>query len=251
VTTAPPVEDRRYSIEGRDLGYPTEFRDGQSMMGAFLVSAKALDRLLADSPFTPAVVVPRRGLVSLSCVHYTDTDCGEYDEIALATFVELPDQQSRLPYLPVWRRIAGGEIASHSWRLAVTTELSCQAGLRMWGFPKTVEDLSYGIDDGTACMTWRADGTDVLRFSVPARGERTSGPVSPPVYSVFEGAPHVGHLTQNYRGVGYHRRGVRLELGDHPVADELRGLGVGPRPVMGVWNGHLQFEMGAPRRVGD
>lgn len=245
MTVTPDRESRRFEIEGHDLGYPAEFRDGSSLVGLFLVSSRRADELLAGSGFRAAEVLPRRSVVSLNCVHYTDTDCGSYDEVAFAAFVR-SGEPSRVPYLPTWRRVVAGDVASHSWRLAVTSRLSRDAGIRMWGFPKTVEDLRYEVEDGQAAMSWHADGGEALRFSVPARGRRTTGPISPPVYSVHEGRPHVGYLTQSYTDVGYHVRGARLELGDHPAAAELRRLGVRRRPLLAVWNGHLHFRMSAP-----
>jgi hypothetical protein len=41
----------------------------------------------------------------------------------------------------------------------------------------------------------------------------------------------------------------RLSLGDHPVADELRSLGLPKRPLLSAWMGRLAFEMSAPEKL--
>lgn len=226
---------------GHQLAYPTEFRDGSSIMGLFVVPTSAARSRLAGTGFTPAEIAPGRTVLSLACVHYTDTDCGNYDEVAMALFVNSPG------YLRTLRRIASGSIGAHSWRLAVTSEASRRCGLEMWGFPKTLEDLRWEVSGGTASMSWHDGDVEVLRFSVPATGSRTPATISPPVYSLMDGKPHIGFLTQRSSGVGYHRRGVSLSLGDHPVAHELREIGLPRAPLVGVWNDHLHFTMSAPR----
>lgn len=243
---------QRFSIEGTDLGYPTSFRDGSSMMAAFAVPITAATRLIADSGFTPAQVLPRRAALSLNCVHYVDTDCGTYEEVALALLVDDPSDEgtptglaSRIPGLRTWRDLIGGRIGGYSWRLGVSTTLSRDCGLKMWGFPKVVGDVRFERRDATAEMSWIQDGELVLRYGAPATGTRAPKRTSSAVYSVHQGVPHVGHLTQRYTGVGYHLRGGTIELGPHLFADELRSLGLPQRPLISIWNEHLQFKMSA------
>ena len=238
-----------FEIEGHRLGYPTRFRDGSSMMAMFLASSARTQRLIAsDSPFTVSEIAPGRAVVSINCVHYTDTDCGQYEEIAISVFVEpMGTTPHRFPYPATIRRIAGGDVASYTWVLGVNTTLSRDCGIQMWGFPKRLAELHYSRAANRARMAWRDRGSTVLELAVPTTGSRQSGPMAPPVYSMISGGPHVSHLHQTYRGVGYHRRGVQFVLGDHPIADELRGIGLSRRPVLAVSNAHLDFEMSAPR----
>ncbi len=243
---------RTFEIDGRQLGYPTEFRDGRSAQGLFLVDAGVASGLIAESGFRVAEVAPGRGVLSLNCVDYLDTDCGTYLETALAFFVDKPGTAtSRGPgrYLRTVQDVVRGDIASFTWTLQVTTVLSEQAGIQMWGFPKTIEDISLDTTGGNAAFSLRMDGRQVFRYSVRMGGARTPPPLASPVYSIFEGAPHLGVLTQRYSDCGYRVRGGTLELGDHPMADRLRELKVGARPLLAVWAGHLAFSMSAPRRL--
>lgn len=247
---------QRFTIEGHDLGYPTSFREGSSMMATFAVPIAAATRMIADSGFVPAQVLPRRAVLSMNCVHYVDTDCGTYEEVALAILVDDPSSvagptgfASRIPGFRTWRSLIDGTIGAHSWRLGVSTTLSRDCGLQMWGFPKVVGDLTFNRDANRAEMTWIQDGDLVLRYSGPATGSRAPKEISPAVYSIHEGSPHVGHLTQRYTGVGYHLRGGKIDLGPHRFADELRELGLPCRPLISIWNEHLDFEMSAPHQI--
>jgi len=240
---------RRFEIEGQTLGYPAEFRDGSAALGLFVVPAPAANALIADSGFEVARIAPGKAIFSLSCVHYGDSDCGVYEEIALSFFVKKMVQVRRLPYFSTWMDIKRGHIASYTWRLPVTSKLAMDAGVYMWGLPKTIENIEYENAGGQATFTWRSEGRKVLSYSVEARGTRQPTTISPPVYSIFEGSPHVSYLTQTYRDTGYKFRGGELKLGDHPITDELRGLGLPRRSLIATWNGHLHFQMSAPEKL--
>jgi len=243
--TTCPNQSGSFSIEGHRLTLPAQFRSGSSMTGIFVVPTAGIRPHLAETGFAPAEIAPGRALIGLNCVHYTDSDCGSYEEIAFTAFIRRHDGPAvRVPYACTLRDLIGGDIGSFAWRLAVTTTLSRDAGLQIWGFPKTVEDLAYDQGSGTATMTWRDQGHEVLRFAVPTAGTRTPREIAPPVYSMLNGVAHVGRLTQTYRNVGYHRSGATLTIGaGHPAAEELRSIGLPKRPLIAVSNGALSFTM--------
>ncbi len=118
----------------------------------------------------------------------------------------------------------------------------------MWGFPKTVEEIEYERSEERARFSLRMDGHDVLSYGVRPHGKQRRR-VEAPVYSVFEGAPHVSILSQEYEEVGFRFGSGKLTLGDHSLADQLRSLGLPRRPLASTWMGRFQFEMGAPQKL--
>lgn len=243
--------NRRFNIEGKELGYPTHFEKGSSSFGLFLVSAREANSLIKESGFQVEEIFPGRAAMSLSCVHYIDTACGAYEEIALAFFVKQrgKKKQFRIPFLSGWKDILRGDIPSYTWCLPVSSTMSRDCGIDMWGFPKTLERIDYELSDDRTTSTWMIDGEVVLGYSVPAKGDKHPATVSPPVYSVFEGKPHVSYLTQHYSDVGYHLAGAELFLGDHPAADKFRELGLPKKPLFAMFNGQLTFDMSAPEAL--
>jgi len=214
------------------------------------VDADQANARIADTGFEVARAAPGKAILSLTCVHYTDTDCGEYEEIAMGFFVEKPGHQARrVPYLGTWSDVLRSRVGSYTWALQVTTVLSQQAGLQMWGFPKTVEEIDFERTQDRACFTLRMGGEEVLRYSVRAQGRQQPAPTTSPVYSIYEGAQHVGHLRQHFRDVGVRPGGGRLELGSHPLARQLHDLGLRRRPLIATWMGHLDFSMSAPEKL--
>ena len=247
---------RQFEIEGRTLGYPAVFEDACSAVGLFVVQAEAAQALIDASGFEVAPILPGRALLSLSCVHYRESVCGRYDEISLGFFVRKAGRDKReqsgasaLPYLGTWFDIARDEAATFVWKLPVTTRLANDAGVRMWGFPKTVEKIDFALRDGRAEFALRIDDQAVLRYSVPARGKRRGPRSASHVYSIFEGAPCVTRLGHRYEEMGMGLRTGRLELGGHPVAEQLRHLGVGARPLLASWMGRLRFDVGPPEKL--
>jgi hypothetical protein len=241
-------KDRVFSLEGKELRYPTRFLDGSSSMGIFSVSASVADELIADSGFKTARIAPGKAALSIICVHYTDTQCGAYEEIAMAFFVQRRGRQARwaIPYLSTLWDVIRGNIASYTWCLPVSSTLSRDCGIFMWGFPKTLERIDYQRDETRTQSSWMIDDEVVMSYSVPANGEKDASEISPPVYSLLEGKPYVSYLTQRYTQVGHHGRDGILKLGKHAAAEPLRRLGLPKKPMIAAFNGHLEFEMSHP-----
>ena len=241
---------RRFEIEGESLGFPSLYPDGSSAVGLFMVSSAAAQALIRESGFEVAELLPGRAAFSLACVHYRESDCGVYNEISLAFFVKPKHgRPSRIPYLGTWLDIARGDAATHVWKLPVTTKLANDAGVLMWGFPKTIEEIDFERIDGRAVFTLRIDGREVLSYSVAASGGRHQPRSAAAVYTLYEGAPQVTFLESECHEVGVRAGGGRLSLGDHPVADELRGLGLPRRPVVSTWMGRTSFWVGPPQKL--
>jgi hypothetical protein len=244
------AQGRRFDIEGKRLGYPALFQDGSSAVGLFSVPSSGARELIGDSGFEVAELWPGRAAFSLACCHYRESDCGVYNEIAMAFFVKPKHgRSSRVPYLGTWLDFIRNRAATHVWKLPVTTRLANDAGVLMWGFPKSVEEIDFDVTGGRATFRLRMDGSEVLTFSVPARGTRRQPRRASAVYTIYEGAAHVTYLDNECSGVGVSFAGGRLTLGEHPVSEQLRGLGLPRRPLLSSWMGRFSFEVGAPERL--
>ncbi len=240
---------RRFEIEGHDLGYPTKFHDGSSIAAIYIVNSRVAGELIAESGFEIAEIAPGRGLMTLTGVHYTDTECGAYEEMAMAFFVEKVGQRKGLRYLRTWADLLRGEIASFTWKLQVTTRLSQYAGIEMWGFPKTLESIEYEHADGAARFRLEMDGEETLSLCVATGDSYQPKPISSPVYSIFEGSQHVSWLSQSYRDSKVVLGGGELQLGSNHLAQDLRRLGLPRRALLATWNGHLAFSMTSPEKL--
>ena len=214
-----------WTIEDRTVTLPVVVRDATSVFATFLVPARAVQRLLPPQ-LTPLQAIPGRAACTIVGVDYRDGDLGAYHEVGVCFLLRPPG--SRLDVLAMARNRAPAYIH----RLPVTTSFSCEAGRHIWGFPKDVMDIDFEDDGRTRTVTLRDDGRLVLRLTAPRGGRRRFAGADLQAMGSWGGPLRTtpSHLAGEGVKAGF--RAGRLELGDHPIADELRILGLPKRPLV-------------------
>jgi hypothetical protein len=214
---------------------PVQVRDASAGTVLFDVDAQAAQALLPEA-FEVAQTSPGRANLAIALVDYRDNDLGAYLEIGLILFV---------------RPKAGGEEGNFIVHLPVDQEFTCEAGCRIWGFPKTVEQIDREDADGATTWTLRMDGELVLRLTMP-RGGSDEAPAMPMTsYTVLDGVPHATAFSQWGSGsqLVMGGEGVSLELGSHPISKELASLGLPSEPVISTWTEQMKATFETPRAV--
>jgi acetoacetate decarboxylase len=219
-----------WTIEDHEVTLPVEVREATSLFATFLVPARAVQRVLPPG-LTPLQAIPGRAVCTIVAVDYRDGDLGAYHELGVCFL--LRPAGSRLDLLAMARNRAPAYIH----RLPVTTSFSCEAGRRIWGFPKTVMDVRLSGD--TCTLT---DGErHVLTLSAPVDGGRERSFRDQDIQAVgaCDGTALLTHGRMGGSGVRMKLRGGRLTLGNHALADELRALGLPKRPLAAGSIAHL------------
>jgi hypothetical protein len=221
-----------YEIEGRTVTLPCVVRDAASGTALYMVSATEAQRLV---PAAFEVLEPAPGLTQLSLlmVDYRDNDLGDYNEVGIVFFV----------------RPRGGsdeQAGTYIHQLPVNQSFTCEAGRRIWGFPKSLQEIDIAYTDQSASCRLVMDGQHVFTLTVP-RGGSGETPEAPSIgYTLIDGVPHTNEFTRGTSGeqTTPGAEGVALELGDHPVAEELRKLGLPKDPVLCNWCEHMRGSFG-------
>jgi hypothetical protein len=241
------VSASSYSFQGRTVTLPCVVREAASAAATYLVDAAAARRLLPGPELDVVELMPGRALLSLACIDYRDNDLGDYNEVSLALFVRERGAPRGLPVLGAAVDFLRGRLPTFILRLPVNQSFTCEAGCGIWGFPKVVNEIE--IEHGSrAVCTWQADGQRILRFSV-ARGGRARMPDQAlATYTYREGALHRTRFVSGAQGVGFHLGGAELELGPHPIAQELRGLGLPKRALLSVSMEKMHGRFEAPEK---
>ena len=224
-----------YEIAGTTVTMPVQVRDASAGTVLFDVDAAAAQALLPDA-FSVAETSPGRADLAIALVDYRDNDLGAYLEIGLILFV---------------RPRGGGPDGNFIVHLPVDQEFTCEAGRRIWGFPKTVEDLDRTDGDGSTTWTLRMDGELVLRLTMPRGGSDESPPLPMTSYTVLDGVPHATAFSQWGTGsqLVLGGEGVQLELGSHPIAKELASLGLPKEPTLSTWTERMKATFETPRAL--
>jgi hypothetical protein len=245
----PASSPGRWLFAGREVTAPVVVRDASSSAATWLVPAAAARRLLPGPELDVIEVLPGRTLFSLACIDYRDNDLGDYNEVSLAFFVRERGAPAGVPYLGAIVEFLQSRAATYIWHLPVNQQFTCDAGRGIWGFPKSVESIEFHDGDSRRECRLTMGGRHVLTFSSARGGGRTLPDTPMTTYSYIDGALHRTTFVAGARGVGFALGGAELVLGDHPIADDLRKLGLPKRALMTVWMGHQHGRFEAPVRV--
>jgi hypothetical protein len=230
-----------YEIQGQTVRLPCIVRDAGSGNAIFMVPAAAVARLIPGDAFDVVEAAPGQTQVILAIIDYRDNDLGDYDEVGII-FTVRP------------RGAAAEASGTFIYKLPVNQSFTCEAGCTIWGFPKTVDQIDYRYADDAVSCRLEMDGQHVLTLVVP-RGEGEgveSAVLETRTYTYIAGVPHENPFTTGGRGMTLNPggKGVELELGDHPLADELRSLGLAEAvPVLSTWTEHMKGSFGTPRKL--
>jgi hypothetical protein len=215
-----------YTIEEQTVVLPVRVREASSVYASFLVPVSAVKRLL-PARLTPLQTIPGRATCTIVGVDYQEGDLGRYHEVGVC-FLLRPSNGSRLDLVTMMRNQAPAYIH----RLPVTTSFSCEAGRHIWGFPKDVMDIEFADTDATRTVTLRDNKRFVLQLSAPRGGSKTFSDVDIEAMGSWGGPVQVTPARMAGEGVKAGFRAGHLVLGDHPIADELRSLGLPKKPLV-------------------
>lgn len=233
-------------VDGRELTFPINVRDASIATVTVLGSARGARQVLQGTGLEPVTPLPGRALWTVSAIDYRDNDLGDYHELAVAVVVRKKGR-SRLGSAV---DLARARLHTHITHLPVDQRFTYLAGRELWGFPKTVDELAFDVVDDRLHATWVRDDQMILRLSAPAAGRHRIPATSLQTYTVMDGQTHVTDFTMGGTGGRFRSGlGVQIELGDHPVADELRQAGLPGRPISSIWIGRAEGSFGAPERV--
>ncbi len=235
-----------WTVLGRRVSTPVEVRRAAQWGVQYLVPAAAAQRIVSPTGLEATGPVPGRALVALAVCRYDDTDLDPYHEVAVSFVVRRHDAPRGASPARRLGEIATGAIGVYIHRLPVDRAFSCAAGRDIWGFPKWVTSIEIDEPEagragrGTAMSARLVDGgTHILTLSVAAGGRLRLPANAPPTYSFADGVLRRTTWTTSAEGTGGRFGGARLTLGDHPMADELRSLGLPRRALFSSSAGRI------------
>jgi hypothetical protein len=247
--------DISWSVMGRRISLPVEVRRAGQWSVQYLVPAAAAQRIVAPTGLQVTGPVPGRALVALAVCRYDDTDLDAYHEVAVS-FVVRPHDAPDASAAHKVREFATGNIGAYIHRLPVDREFTCAAGRDVWGFPKwvtsiTIDEAPPGRPRSGSGTTVRLvdDGSHVLTLTVASGGRLRLPSHAPPSYSFADGVLRRTEWTTSSVGTTGRPGGATLVLGDHPMADELRSLGLPKRALFSSSAAVMRASFGAAQVV--
>lgn len=222
---------------GHEIRLPleTEARMDALLLGA---DATAARELLPDG-LAPIRLWPGRAAVTLMTVAYDrigDDAMAPYNEFGVFVAATSGGAESRVagrssvPELGALRRGFGG----YTVALQVTTEPACALGVEGWGYPKAVADVSIRTADGNRRATIADERGHLATMELPTRTRVPFSATSASFTDPDTGPGGVRRQPLELSGrIGARPLSGCFSLGDHPLAERLRGLDPG-RPLLSV-----------------
>ncbi len=239
-----------YAIQGRTVTIPVVVRDAMSVSAMFVVPTGSVQRLLPPVGLQVPELWPGRTLCVLAAIEYRDNDLGQYNEFAVNFFVRHGGGALR-PFFDLVNGLRRHDLGGYIHRLPVTTSFSCAAGREIWGYPKTVEHIILTDGGKWRTCTVVSEGAHVLTLSVK-RGGRSTMPDAPQdTFAWRNGQLLRTASVMGGHGMGVRLGGARLTLGEHPIADELRTLGLPRRALLTSSIEHMHARFNAPEIVAE
>ncbi len=229
-------------IQGRDISFPMEVADFDAATFVFSVPAASAQAFLPGDAFEVVSVADGVAQLVMALCDYHDNPWGDYLEINLGFLAR-----------PVGA--PADVIGSFVYRMPVDQAFTCEAGNRVMGFPKTVEDLSLGRSGAMVRFAMVVEGDVELAVSFPepasnpaTEGGGADGQIETVSYSYLDGVPYETPLTMDLGPAMIDPAAVKIELGDGILADELRTLGLPNPPDLATWGTALKatFQQGHP-----
>jgi Acetoacetate decarboxylase (ADC) len=247
MTTETAPAPTSYRVLDREVTLPVEVRDATAAVAYYLVSASAAQRLIDASGLRIASVLPGKTLCTIGTMDYRDGDLGPYHEIAISFFVRERDQVS-VPIIGTALDFARNRLGAYIHQLPVDGTFTCEAGRSIWGFPKFMSEIDISNDGDQETAALRVEGRHVLTQRIRLEGTRSFPERGQTSYAHREGVTYRTRSVMRGDRIGARFRGASIELGDHPVADELRSLGLPQRALFSTYIGKMSATFDAADR---
>lgn len=212
---------------------PVEIRQASAFTAMYSVPTDAAQKLIDYSGLEILQFRPGRGICVLVFVDYVDGDLGPYNEFGVSFLVR--DHRSRGGTVPQdLSALAKGRAGAFIHHLPVDGDFTLAAGRGIWGFPKTLAHFDADHDSSVKRGAVSQDNRLITQLSVkpgislPGSGTGTSLAA----YSHLDGVTRFTTWEMKPSGVRSRPGGAELKLGSHPIADELRSLGLPHRAMI-------------------
>ena len=221
-----------FGWKGEKGKIPVFYYDNTSMTAIFTASSAAVRKLLPRPEMRPIEVYPSRCLAAFTAFEYRRTDIDSYNEFSISFPVTYG--KPMVPGLTVAMQTASRCFSAYVWQLPVTTEIARLGGVELYGYPKFLAGIEFRSDPRWLECTLAEKGRKILVLKGRVLPTTKGKAMRYLTYSVKDGIPLVANVVVDPLEFAQSARGrdATLELGDHPIAQALRGIGLGRKPLM-------------------
>ncbi len=205
---------------------PLFYYDFTALLVSFVTPLERIRALLPLSAMHPLRLTPWHGITLFAAFEYRDTDIGPYNEVGMLFPITL---HKPAPVLTGLLKAMSDGLTSYVWHLPVTTEVARDLGVEHAGYPKFLADIQFGRHEGWIDCRISEGNSHILTLSVRECPLQDADRMRYHTVNVHHDRILYGMASVHVQRMGISRdpSDVRLELGNHSIAQELRHLGLG------------------------
>jgi len=244
------LDQDHYLIDGKSITFPVRVADASILMNAFLVDAAVARNMIKGSGFRVLELFPGKAILQLLLVDYRENDLGDYNEGAINFPVLAPGERKPLPFFGAMQRMASGSVSSFSYRMPVDKPFTTHAGRFIWGFPKWMARIDIEFGAKRAHGSFFDEGELVYGFSAKTGSNARVKEQRISSLAIRDGKAWKTYGTNTGSGLTFALGGEMPTIGDsHPLAKELRALGLPKKPLFSISIRNIAMSFGHPEAV--
>jgi hypothetical protein len=209
-----------------DLCMPVFYQQMAFISVMMLAPLERIKAVLPSTRLHPYRATPGQGLISISAYRYHECDIGPYNEVGLGIPVTL---DTRTPLFTGLLRKPPETLTLYSYHLPVSTEIAREVGVEFAGYPKFVAEIEFTDQEKMIVCTLSEKGSHILTLNGRALATGPAGRFRVELITERNGYLLRSELvmSEHPMGVSSGKGDVTLELGDHPMAQDIRDLNPG------------------------
>lgn len=221
------IPQRLITVAGYARPTPAFFYDSVQTDVLLATPLDHIRELLPSHRLHPLRLTPRSGATMIMASEYRDSDLGSYREVLIGFPVGV---DRNAPVAVELRRFIAQGGSLYIWQMPLTTSIARDVGGEVAEARRFLAEIDILDEPGSVTCRLAEDGRQVLTLRVRHRPpvERERRLRTLPVTVKGDRLVRATAITRIRRSaVAYDGRGVELELGDHPLSDQLRRLSPG------------------------
>ncbi len=215
---------------GKSYGLPLRYYDWSIMMVLFPASLEKVQDLIPTKKLKLMEPSPGVTMVILAAMQHRNVEgVASYNEAAVLFPVEFEQEKVVSEQTVNFPNVKCFDLYFH--HLPVTTKEACDLGAEVWGFPKFVADIDIDDSGETNGCKLSSNGKDIFTLEVK-KIEAGAVPINFSCYTIKDDQLIKTFVpTQGEFASSQNSEDIKCVLGDHPIAEELKSIGISDKAV--------------------
>ncbi len=215
---------------GKSYGLPLRYYDWSIMMTLFPAPLEKVQDLIPTEKLKLMEPSPGLTMVILAAMQHRHVEQVEsYNEAAILLPVVFEHDMAVPGKVVNFPNVKCFDLYFH--HLPVTTKEACDLGAEVWGFPKFVADIDIDDSGETNSCQLSSNGKNIFTLEVK-KIKAEAVPINFTCYTIKDDQLIKTFVpTQGEFASSQNSEDIKCVLGDHPIAEELKSIGIGDKAV--------------------